>query len=85
MDLAEVTLTLSVNGTMQEQARGAEVLGTPIASIAWLANKLAAFGRRLEAASQVMSGSFTKQYNANRYDVVIARFDDFGSVNAEFL
>ena len=84
LDLAEVTLELAVNGVSQERARGAEVLGTPIASIAWLANKLAEFGRRLEAGAQVMSGSFTRQYDLHRGDAVEARFDPLGPVRAEF-
>jgi 2-keto-4-pentenoate hydratase len=84
LDLAEVTLELAVNGAAQERARGVEVLGTPIASIAWLANKLAGFGRRLEAGARVMSGSFTRQYDVHRGDVVEARFEPLGPVCAEF-
>jgi len=84
LDLAEVKLELAVNGEAQERARGAEVLGTPIASIAWLANKLAEFGRRLEAGSRVMSGSFTRQYDIARGDAVEASFEPLGQVRAEF-
>lgn len=84
LDLAKVTLDLTVNGVVQERARGAEVLGTPVASIAWLANKLAEFGRHLEAGTRVMSGSFTKQYDVNRGDAVKARFEPLGLVSAEF-
>ena len=84
LDLADVTLDLIVNGVAQERARGAEVLGTPVASIAWLANKLAEFGRQLDAGTQVMSGSFTKQYVVNRGDIVKAEFEPLGRVSAEF-
>lgn len=84
LDLAEVALDLTVNGATQEQARGVEVMGTPIASIAWLANKLAEFGRSLEAGMLVMSGSFTKQYEVHRGDAVAAQFDPVGMVGAEF-
>ena len=84
VDLAKVTLELSVNGVVQERALGEEVLGTPVASIAWLANKLAEFGRRLEAGAHVMSGSFTRQYNVTHNDVVEAQFEPFGLVSAEF-
>jgi 2-keto-4-pentenoate hydratase len=84
VDLAAVKLELSVNGLVQERALGEEVLGSPVASIAWLANKLAQFGRRLEAGTRVMSGSFTKQYNVNPNDVVEARFEPIGLVSAEF-
>jgi 2-keto-4-pentenoate hydratase len=85
LDLAEVTLELSVNGQMQERALGTEVLGTPLASIAWLANKLAQFGRHLEAGTRIMSGSFTRQYDVHRGDTVEARFEPLGPVSAAFL
>ena len=73
-----------VNGVTQESASGAEVLGTPISSVQWLANKLAQFDRKLEAGSRVMSGSFTKQYDIASGDVVEARFDRIGRVGARF-
>jgi 2-keto-4-pentenoate hydratase len=84
LDLAAVTVTVLVNGVEQERAAGAEVLGTPAASIAWLANKLAEFGRRLEAGMRVMSGSFTRQYALAPGDRVEARFDPVGPVRASF-
>jgi 2-keto-4-pentenoate hydratase len=84
LDLAEVTLDLFVNGGHQEQARGAEVLGNPVTSIAWLANKLSRYGKRLEAGARVMSGSFTRQYAVARGDRVEARFHPLGTVSAAF-
>ncbi|MGH7331865.1 MAG: 2-keto-4-pentenoate hydratase [Candidatus Rokuibacteriota bacterium] len=84
LDLAGVTVDVFVNGAHQERARSAEVLGTPLASIAWLANKLAEFGRRLEAGARVMSGSFTRQYGLRAGDRVESRFDPVGKVEAEF-
>ena len=83
-DLAAVTVDVLVNGAHSETARGSEVLGTPAASIAWLANKLAEFGLALEAGMRVMSGSFTRQYILNAGDRVEARFAPVGSVSAEF-
>jgi 2-keto-4-pentenoate hydratase len=85
LDLAEVMVDVTVNGVAQERARGAEVLGTgPIASVAWLANKLAQFDRHLEAGTRVMAGSFTKQYDLNPGDAVEARFERVGMVSARF-
>ena len=83
-DLAKVTVELSVNGAVAERALGSEVLGTPAASIAWLANKLAEFGLALEAGMKVMSGSFTRQYLLNAGDRIEARFDPVGTVRADF-
>ncbi len=84
LDLAAVTVEVLVNGASRDRATGAAVLDTPVASIAWLANKLAELGRRLEAGAQVMSGSFTRQYALSRGDRVEARFDPVGPVTAEF-
>jgi len=84
LDLAAVTVEVLVNGTSHERAAGTAVLDTPVASIAWLANKLAEFDRRLEAGAQVMSGSFTRQYALSRGDRVEARFDPIGPVAAQF-
>lgn len=85
LDLAEVIVDVTVNGVMQERARGAEVLGRgPIASISWLANKLAQFGRHLEAGTRIMSGSFTKQYDIKPGDAVEVQFDRVGAVSAKF-
>lgn len=82
-DLAAVTVEVVVNGVLQERALGVEVLGEgPVASVAWLANKLAGFGRALEAGSRVMSGSFTRQYELGAGDSVEARFAAIGSVTA---
>ena len=84
LDLAAVVVDVFVNGAHQERAHGVEVLGTPLASIAWLANKLSEFGRRLEAGARVMSGSFTRQYTVHAGDRVESRFDPVGTVQAEF-
>jgi 2-keto-4-pentenoate hydratase len=84
-DLASVALELSVNGGAPDRATGAEVLGTPAASIAWLANKLAELGLALEAGMKVMSGSFTRQYPLSRGDRIEARFVPLGPVRAEFV
>jgi 2-keto-4-pentenoate hydratase len=84
LDLAQVTVDVLVNGARQDRARGDAVLGTPIASIAWLANKLAEYGRRLDAGQRIMSGSFTRQYALVRGDRVEARFDPVGAVSATF-
>jgi 2-keto-4-pentenoate hydratase len=83
-DLAAVALELSVNGGAPDRATGAEVLGTPAASIAWLANKLAELGLALEAGMKVMSGSFTRQYALTRGDRIAATFTPIGPVRADF-
>src|SRR5262249_23633803 len=84
VDLGATRVEVVVNGQPVERALGVEVMGTPLASVAWLANRLAGFGRRLEPGMRIMSGSFTRQYRLQPGDRVEARFDPFGPVGAEF-
>ena len=85
-DLSAATVEVYLNGRFMERATGAEVMGTPLASVAWLANRLAGFGRRLDAGMRVMSGSFTRQYAVDHAgDEVEARFAPFGPVAARFV
>ena len=83
-DLAAVSVEIRVNGAAAERALGREVLGTPAASAAWLANKLADFGLALESDMRIMSGSFTRQYPLSAGDRIEARFEPVGMVTAEF-
>lgn len=82
--LSEASVEVFLNGISQEIASGAEVMGDPIASVTWLANKLAEFDLALEAGMCVMSGSFTKQYRIKRGDRIESRFTPFGAVSVEF-
>ena len=84
MRLADTTVEIWINGRMEERAKGDAVLGDPAASVAWLANKLVAFGRRIEPGMRIMSGSFTRQYTPARGDRVEARFSPIGTVTATF-
>jgi 2-keto-4-pentenoate hydratase len=83
--LAEATVEVVVDGVSVERTRGsAERTGDQVATVAWLANKLAEFGRRIEAGHRIMSGSFTRQYPLSRGARIEARFEPFGVVRAEF-
>ncbi len=85
-DLGRTELDLYIDGVHQEHAYGNAVMdSSPIASIAWLANKLAEFGRALEPGQAVMTGSFTKQYKLDRPMRVEARYAPFGSAIATFV
>ena len=85
MRLSEASVEVFLNGLTQEMASGAEVLGDPIASVTWLANKLAEFDLALEAGMRVMSGSFTKQYRIERGDRIESGFIPFGTVSVDFI
>jgi len=82
--LAATTVEVRFGSAVRDRASGAEVMGGPEHSIAWLANKLAEFDLALEAGLRVMSGSFTRQYRVERGDQVAAVFEPFGAVRARF-
>jgi 2-keto-4-pentenoate hydratase len=84
IDLAAATVTVRFGDAVRDRASGAEVMGGPLHSIVWLADKLAAFGLALEPGMRVMSGSFTRQYPVERGDRVVAAFGEFGEVSATF-
>lgn len=80
MDLAATTCAATVNGQEVASGTGAAVLGDPLESVAWLANKLSQFGRRIEAGAPIMTGSFTLPTALNADDAVVTRFDPLGDV-----
>lgn len=83
-DLSATQVEIYINGERMERATGRAVMGGPAASVAWLANKLADYGRKLDPGTRVLTGSFTKQFPIAQGDVVEARFAPYGSVGAEF-
>lgn len=83
-DLAQASVAVYLNDALIDQARGVEVMGNPINSIVWLANKLAEFGWSLEAGQRVISGSFTRQHLLAAPARVRSVFEPFGTVEAVF-
>jgi 2-keto-4-pentenoate hydratase len=57
-DLREVRLSVTHNQQVIMSEQGRAVLGSPLAAVAWLANKLASFGEPIRAGDVVLSGSF---------------------------
>ena len=68
VDLARVSATLSRNEVIEDSGVAAAVLGHPAQGVAWLVNKIAAHGERLEAGALVLSGSFTSPVEARAGD-----------------
>ncbi len=60
IDLRWVSALLYRNETIEESGVAAAVLNHPATGVAWLADKLAAHGDRLEAGEIVLAGSFTR-------------------------
>lgn len=80
--LEAVAATVRINGETVATGRGDAVLGDPLNSVVWLARKLAAFGRGIEAGEIIMSGSFTRQFPLAAGDRVEVRFEGVGDVGA---
>jgi len=59
-DLASVAMTITQNGAVAAQGTGAAVLGSPLLSCTWLANKLLEFGVSLQPGDIVISGALMK-------------------------
>jgi 2-keto-4-pentenoate hydratase len=84
LDLSAIGARVVVNGAEVGRGRGDAVLGHPLRSVAWLAGKLAAYGRRLQAGDHVMTGSFTRQFPIAPGDRVRTEFEGVGAVEAVF-
>jgi 2-keto-4-pentenoate hydratase len=84
LDLSGIGVRVSVNGAEVGVGRGDAVLGHPLRSVAWLAGKLAPFGRRLNAGDHIMTGSFTRQFPIARGDHIRTEFERVGAVEAVF-
>lgn len=83
-DLRSTGMFLEKNGELQNSGTGVEVLGDPVVSVAWLANKLSEFGIALKAGEIILSGAITAAVNAEKGDVFQATFDRLGTVTVKF-
>ncbi len=81
--LSLTRVEIIINGESVERAGADSVMGDPAASVAWLANRLADFGKSLQPGERIMSGSFTKQFPICQGDLMEARFEPFGEVSVE--
>lgn len=73
------------NGVIEESGLGAAVLNHPANGVAWLANKLAPYGERLEAGEIVLGGSFTRPVACEAGDVFHADYGPLGSISLKFV
>jgi len=85
LDLALEGVVYEQNGELVATATAAEVMGNPLASLAWLANTLGAGGRGLRAGDVVLTGSISKILRPKPGDSVRAAFTRLGSVSCRFV
>lgn len=84
IDVRLIGATMRRNGELCETGASGAVLGNPATAVAWLANKVAAFGVSLEAGHIVLPGSCTRMIPVRPGDVVRADFDRLGHVTVSF-
>jgi 2-keto-4-pentenoate hydratase len=80
LDLAAVRGVTRANGTVVGEGVGADVMGHPMASLAWLANRLTGLGRRLEPGEIVLTGSLPLPYWASPGDAIEIALEGLGTV-----
>lgn len=85
LDLATLGVVLEKNGEIVALSASAAVLGHPAASVAMLANMLAARGEDIPAGTFIMTGGMTEAIPVAAGDAITARFQHLGSVSARFI
>jgi 2-keto-4-pentenoate hydratase len=70
-DLRTLGMLINKSGERVAEGMGAASLGHPAEAVAWLANKLASFGTRLEPGDIVLSGSLGRAIPARQGDVFV--------------
>lgn len=84
IDLRWVSALLYRNETIEESGVAAAVLNHPAMGVAWLANKLAQHGDRLQAGELVLAGSFTRPMWVQQGDTVVADYGPLGTISCRF-
>ncbi|MCH8075882.1 MAG: fumarylacetoacetate hydrolase family protein [SAR324 cluster bacterium] len=82
--LSKAVVEVLINGETVDSGSGEDIMDGPEGSVAWLANKLSEFGKKLEKGQQIMTGSFTRQHPIAKGDLIEVNFTPYGSVRAEF-
>jgi 2-oxo-hept-3-ene-1,7-dioate hydratase len=85
LDLPWCGAILRQNSVVEETGLAAGVQGHPAIGVAWLANKLAPWGERLEAGEVVLAGSFTRPVPARQGDLFDADYGPLGRFEFKFV
>lgn len=84
VDLRWIGAIVSRNGVVEETGLGAGVLNQPARGVAWLANRLAAYGDHIEAGQIVLAGSFIRPIEARHGDTLVGDYGPLGTVSCHF-
>jgi len=84
LDLGGIRAIVRVNGEVKANPLGREAIDNQLQTLAWLANALHRYGRRLQARQRIMTGSFTKPMPIAQGDIFQTDFSDIAMVTASF-
>ncbi len=84
LDLRCVGFVMSKNGRLAGTAAGAAVLGSPVQSVAWLANRLSDYGISLKAGEVILSGAAAAAVPVETGDFIHLTVDRIGEVGCIF-
>jgi 2-oxopent-4-enoate/cis-2-oxohex-4-enoate hydratase len=77
-------MVLEKNGEVVATGAGAAALGSPVNSVAWLANTLGRLGIALKAGEIVLSGSLAAMLPVQRGDSLRVAIGGIGSCSVRF-
>lgn len=78
LDLADLAISLTVNGKVEREGAGRNVDGGPMIVLAWLANYLISMGQCLKAGDLVTTGSATQVLLGAAGQELVADFGELG-------
>lgn len=84
IDLRWVGAVVFRNAQVEETGLAAGVLNHPAMGVAWLANRMAAYGKSLEPGQVVLAGSFIRPIEARKGDTFHADYGPWGTVSCHF-
>jgi 2-keto-4-pentenoate hydratase len=84
LDLGAIRAEVRINGELKHAPLGREAIDNQLQTLAWLANTLHSYGKRLQAGQCVMTGSFTKPLPIMAGDAFETSFSGIGTVGTSF-
>ena len=84
LDLAALRGRMAINGVEVGEGHGGDILGHPLAALAWLANALATRGRHLKADEFVLLGSVVETRWVEAGDQVEIKIEGLGAASSAF-
>jgi 2-oxopent-4-enoate/cis-2-oxohex-4-enoate hydratase len=85
VDFVNCCAVVSKNGNVLSTGNGSAALGSPLASVAWLANTLAEYGVTLDAGDIVLSGSLVPLEPVKPGDRMRLKISGIGEASVDFV